>query len=64
MKGEMVVLIDRARLPNVSEVDLETELKRLLVNMSVRDASDALSAQTGIKRRKIYQMALDLSGAG
>ena len=60
LKGEIVVLIDRPRSPNVSEVDLETELKLLLETMSVRDASDELAAKTGVKRRKIYQMALAL----
>jgi 16S rRNA (cytidine1402-2'-O)-methyltransferase len=61
LKGEIVVVIDRARSPNISEVDLEMELQLLLKEMSVRDASDALAERTGIKRRKIYQMALALS---
>ena len=60
LKGEIVVLIDRPRSPNVSEVDIEAELKQLLETMSVRDASDELAAKTGVKRRKIYQMALAL----
>ncbi|MEC8291866.1 MAG: 16S rRNA (cytidine(1402)-2'-O)-methyltransferase [Pseudomonadota bacterium] len=60
LKGEIVVLIDRPRSPNVSEVDIEAELKLLLETMSVRDASDELAAKTGVKRRKIYQMALAL----
>ena len=46
--------------PNVREIDLETELRAMLETMSVRDASDALAEQTGLKRRKIYQMALSL----
>ncbi|WP_370644115.1 16S rRNA (cytidine(1402)-2'-O)-methyltransferase [Thalassobius sp. Cn5-15] len=61
LKGEIVVVIDRARSPNISEVDLEMKLQLLLKEMSVRDASDALAERTGIKRRKIYQMALALS---
>lgn len=60
LKGEIVVLIDRPRSPNVSEVDIEAELKLLLETMSVRDASDELAAKTGVERRKIYQMALAL----
>lgn len=60
LKGEIVVLIDRPRSPNVSEVDIEAELKLMLETMSVRDASDELAAKTGVKRRKIYQMALAL----
>ncbi|CUH82995.1 Ribosomal RNA small subunit methyltransferase I [Thalassovita mediterranea] len=61
LKGEIVVVIDRARSPNINEVDLEAELKTLLDDMSVRDASDMLAERTGVKRRKIYQMALALS---
>lgn len=60
LKGEIVVLIDRPRSPSVSEVDIEAELKLLLETMSVRDASDELAAKTGVKRRKIYQLALAL----
>lgn len=60
LKGEIVVVIDRRRLPNVREIDLETELRAMLETMSVRDASDVLAEQTGLKRRKIYQMALSL----
>lgn len=60
LKGEVVVVVDRQRLPNVQEVDLEAELRLLLQDMSVRDASDALAAKTGLKRRQIYQMALTL----
>jgi len=60
LKGEIVVVIDRRRLPKIKEVDLEEELRAMLDTMSVRDASDVLAEKTGIKRRKIYQMALTL----
>lgn len=60
LKGEIVVVIDRRRLPKIQEVDLEEELRAMLDTMSVRDASDVLAEKTGIKRRKIYQMALSL----
>lgn len=60
LKGEIVVVIDRRRLPKIQEVDLEGELRAMLDTMSVRDASDVLAEKTGIKRRKIYQMALSL----
>ncbi|MFY0680934.1 MAG: 16S rRNA (cytidine(1402)-2'-O)-methyltransferase [Thalassovita sp.] len=63
LKGEIVVLIDRPRLPIIQESDLETELQELLTSMSVRDAADTLSEKTGFARRKIYQMALKLSDA-
>lgn len=60
LKGEIVVVIDRRRLPKIQEIDLEEELRAMLDTMSVRDASDVLAEKTGIKRRKIYQMALSL----
>ena len=61
LKGEIVVVIDRRRLPKIQKVDLEEELRAMLDTMSVRDASDVLAEKTGIKRRKIYQMALSLA---
>ncbi|WP_373049919.1 16S rRNA (cytidine(1402)-2'-O)-methyltransferase [Thalassovita aquimarina] len=60
LKGEIVVLVDRPRLPNIGESDLEAMLHTLLQDLSVRDASDRLAAETGLPRRKIYQMALKL----
>lgn len=60
LKGEIVVLVDRRRLPNIGESDIEAMLQTLLQDHSVRDASDRLAAETGLPRRKIYQMALKL----
>lgn len=63
-KGEVVVLIDRGRLETVNEADLESEIKGALETMSVRDASDAVATAFGVKRRKVYQLALKLSRDG
>ena len=60
LKGEIVVLVDRPRLPDIGESDLEESLRGLLKDLSVRDAADQLAAETGQPRRKIYQMALKL----
>ncbi len=57
-KGEIVVLVDRARSGTVSEIDLETELKGALSEMSMRDAVDMVSQAHGLPRRKVYQAAL------
>ncbi|PSL22196.1 16S rRNA (cytidine(1402)-2'-O)-methyltransferase [Shimia abyssi] len=57
-KGEIVVLIDRARGESASEDDIEGALRSALENMSVRDASDAVAQSMGVNKRKIYQMAL------
>ncbi|WP_090027286.1 16S rRNA (cytidine(1402)-2'-O)-methyltransferase [Lutimaribacter saemankumensis] len=59
-RGEIVVLVDRAHSSSVNDDDLETLLRRALSDHSVRDAADAVSAETGLPRRKLYQMALKL----
>ncbi|WP_416376546.1 16S rRNA (cytidine(1402)-2'-O)-methyltransferase [Thalassovita sp.] len=63
LKGEVVVLVDRGHLPNIGDSDLELKLSELLTRMTVRDASDQLAAETGIARRRIYQLALKLDRA-
>ena len=63
LKGEIVVLVDRGRLPNVRESDLDSKLVEALKGASVRDAADQVSAELGLKRRQVYQRALDLDKA-
>ncbi|MDW3117869.1 MAG: 16S rRNA (cytidine(1402)-2'-O)-methyltransferase [Roseovarius pacificus] len=60
LKGEIVVLIDRGHLPNIREVDLDSALNEALQGLSVRDAADKVSEDLGLKRRQVYQRALDL----
>jgi 16S rRNA (cytidine1402-2'-O)-methyltransferase len=60
-KGEVVVLIDRGDLENLHQIDLKTELQSALEQMSTRDAVDLVSKAHNVPRRKVYQMALDLS---
>jgi len=60
LKGEIVVLIDRMGLPDVSDADLEVLVKQALEHGSVRDAADTVAEQTGLPRRKVYQLALKL----
>lgn len=60
LKGEIVVLIGRGASSAVNEVDLEATLRQALQTMSVRDAADQVSAETGMKRRQVYQLALKL----
>ncbi len=59
-KGEIVVLIDRIRSDPVNEVDLDTELRRALADMSVRDAANLVAEAHGLPRRQVYQAALAL----
>jgi 16S rRNA (cytidine1402-2'-O)-methyltransferase len=62
-RGELVVLVglaaEAADLPGAA---LDEQLKAALAQMSVRDASDAVAAATGRKRREIYRRALLLAG--
>ncbi len=60
LKGEIVVVIDRAPLPIVNTDQLSSSLSTALKTMSVRDAADKISADMGVKRRVAYQMALKL----
>lgn len=60
LKGEIVVLIDRQGVTDVSEDLIESALRSALEDMSVRDAADAVSRDLGLKRRQVYQMALKL----
>ncbi|THD76962.1 16S rRNA (cytidine(1402)-2'-O)-methyltransferase [Thalassobius vesicularis] len=60
LKGEIVVLIDRAGSPEINEDDLETLIQQALQNGSVRDAADMVAAQTGLPRRQVYQLALKM----
>ena len=61
LKGEIVVLVDRADSETVSESDLESMIDEALETMSVRDAADQLSARLGLPRRRVYQLALKRS---
>lgn len=60
LKGEIVVLVDRGRLPKIRECDLEERLVAVLKDHSVRDAAELVAAELGLKRRQVYQLALDL----
>ena len=60
IKGEIVVLIDRANKGSVNENDLDQELMSALEHLSIRDASEAVARAFGVPKRKVYQRALDL----
>lgn len=60
VKGEIVVLVDRARSPNVREIDIEASLRTALATHTLKDAADLVSGMHGVARRTVYQMALKL----
>jgi 16S rRNA (cytidine1402-2'-O)-methyltransferase len=61
LKGEIVVLVDRGNLPSVNEADLDSTLRDVLRDKSVRDAADDVAGKLGLKRRQVYQRALQLA---
>ncbi|EEE36666.1 hypothetical protein TIGR00096 [Rhodobacteraceae bacterium KLH11] len=60
IKGEIVLLVDRAHSQSVKESDVEEALVRALETHSVRDAADLVSEMFSLPRRPIYQKALQL----
>ncbi len=60
VKGEVVILIDRAQRPAPEEGDVEEALRKALESMSVKDAAAEVATVFGLKKRQVYQMALEL----
>jgi len=60
LKGEFVVLIDRKGDEDGEDMDVEAALRDALKSMSLRDASEAVSKASGLPKRKIYQLALEI----
>ncbi len=58
VKGEIVVLIDRATAVKVDPGTVEEALKMALVTMTVKDAAAAVAEAYGLPRREVYQLAL------
>lgn len=61
VKGEIVVLVDRARDVGVSDQSMEDALRSALKTMRIKDAATAVSEALGLPRRKVYQAALNLN---
>jgi len=68
-KGEFVILIGGISAEEWQRENLDDEtLRRMLANMlenglSVKDASQAVAKQTGLGKRQLYQMAIDIQAA-
>lgn len=63
-KGEIVIVIAPpvAESKAVSSDALDAKLTAALKKLSVKDAADAVVAETGMQRRAVYQRALALAG--
>lgn len=60
LKGEAVVVIDRAQKP-ASEADRDAALLAALQSQTVKDAARDVAEALGLPRREVYQAALQLA---
>ncbi|WP_170391906.1 16S rRNA (cytidine(1402)-2'-O)-methyltransferase [Ruegeria arenilitoris] len=60
VRGEIVLLVDRAHSQAVNDSDVEEALRQALETHSVRDAADLVSRMYDLPRRPIYQKALKI----
>jgi 16S rRNA (cytidine1402-2'-O)-methyltransferase len=61
LKGEIVVLVDRALPQAATEEIIRAELAVALQSMSVKDAATFVSQTLGVSRKIVYQIAIDRS---
>ena len=64
VKGEIVVVVDRAAAAAVAPAEVEARLREALECHSIRDAAAEVSQALGLPRRQVYQMALRLADGG
>jgi 16S rRNA (cytidine1402-2'-O)-methyltransferase len=58
VKGEIVVLVDRAGAAVVDDATIEAALTHALAQMTLKDAATSVAMAYGLPRRDVYQMAL------
>jgi 16S rRNA (cytidine1402-2'-O)-methyltransferase len=59
VKGEVVVLVDRASAAVASTESMEAAMDVALASMSVKDAASFVSQTLGVSRKTAYRIALD-----
>ncbi|PQO24644.1 16S rRNA (cytidine(1402)-2'-O)-methyltransferase [Rhodobacteraceae bacterium WD3A24] len=60
-RGEVVLVIDRARGPAAGAEAMETMLRAVLREASVKDAAARVAADLGLPKREVYQAALRIA---
>ncbi len=63
VKGEVVVLVDRAPEQVADAATVEQALDQALTHMTMKDAAAAVAQAYGLPRRDMYQLALKRAGA-
>lgn len=64
VKGEVVVLIDRAGAETADSADWQAALLRALDTLSVKDAAAMVAEAYDLPRREVYQVALEKAKGG
>lgn len=64
VKGEVVVLIDRAAETGAESADWQAALDRALETLSVKDAAAMVAEAYDLPRREVYQVALERAKKG
>jgi 16S rRNA (cytidine1402-2'-O)-methyltransferase len=62
VKGEIVVLVDRAPEQQADAATVEQALDQALTHMTMKDAATAVAQAYGLPRRDVYQLALRRAG--
>ena len=60
VKGEIVVLVDRAAERVADGAQVGAALEKAMQSMSIKDAAAAVAEAYGLPRREVYQMALGM----
>ena len=60
VKGEVVIVVDRAAATEAKDEDIEMALKLALQTLSVKEAAQRVAEKFGMSKRDAYQMALKL----
>ena len=60
IKGEIVVMIERATGDDATDDDVFEALTKALETMRIKDAATTVAGAFGLPRKDVYQMALDL----
>ncbi|QQG36951.1 MAG: 16S rRNA (cytidine(1402)-2'-O)-methyltransferase [Micavibrio aeruginosavorus] len=59
-RGEIVIVIGPGEKKTFTEEDIQSRLRELLADLSVRDAAAQVADETGIARKEAYDLALRL----
>lgn len=62
LRGEIVLVVDRARSSKVGPADVEAALREALTHLRLKDAAAAVAESLGLPKREVYQAALKLQG--